>query len=296
MSLDKEENKFECKIKYRLIDHSFGKYYDITSLEVEEGVRSTLTMSEEDILFFRPVHWLIQFLWNFRFYFDLLKYLQSLKVNPIDYIIKAIEGIEEKYAPPRVKEIFSEFNKEAREEWFDSAEAARAYYGKPEQFKLLKDGYAGGKMNFKYIFRVLLEAREDFEKYLYETAINCSSVCDSKKGLFKDIFNFLSSSIIDFRKDWDEICEERAVDCNYDILAWRNSKYKKDLFEFYQPEGIRYTFYLPEEQRISIKTLLTQYENENINVTLRKMAEYMDITDLLYQVKVVKKNKVYTND
>lgn len=282
MSLDRENGKFRDKTKFRLMSNWVGKYDGIEAIESEEGIRSTSGMSEKEILFFRPVHWLIQFLWNYRIYFDLLKYLQILGVNPLDYIIKLIEKADDPHTPEKVREIFNDFMQDAKNEWFDSPELVREYYSQPERFKLLKEGRYG-KMNGRYVYRVLLEAKLDFEKYLYQVAI---SLCESKALLFKDILNFTSTSIIDLADSWEEICKEKTYIGKYNILDWRDSRYKKDLEEFHCANGIKYHFYLPKEQERSIEILLRQYENESKNVALTKMSEYMDTRDFFYKAEV----------
>ena len=280
LSLSRESGEFKCKTKFRLIDNSFGKYDGIMSFESEEGIRLTPTMSEEEILYFRPVHWLIQFLWNYRFYYDLLRHLQSLGINPLDYIIRFIDNVDND-APQKVKEIFHEFKEEAKAEWFDSPELLQQHYSQPERFDWLAKGNYG-KMNGKYIFKVLLEAKEDFEDYLYNAAM---SICPSEMQKLREILDFLSASIIDFTKDWNEISKEKTISLKYNVLEWRNSGYKKDLEEFYHPEKGKFLLYLPEEQEQSLKILLKQYEHKNKNVTLRKMSEYMDIRDFFRKVK-----------
>lgn len=276
MSLERERGDFKCRTKFRLIDNSFGKYDDIISFESEEGIRSTPTMSEEEILYFRPVHWLIQFLWNYRFYYDLLKYLQFLKVNPLDYIVKLIDDANR--APEKIKKMFNAFEEDAKAEWFDSPEALYRYYSRTEKFDWLTKGNYG-KMNSKYIFKTL-GAREDFEAYLYDTAIN---ICNSKKPMIREILNFLSATIIDFTEDWEK---EKIIPFKYNILEWRESGYQNDLEEFYHPEGGKFLLYLPEDQKRSLNTLLRQYEHKNMNVTLRKMSEFMDIRDFFRKAKL----------
>jgi len=286
MSLTRESGEFQCKTKFRLIDVAFGDYDGIKSFEFEEGVRELPTMSEEDILYFRPVHCLIQFLWNYRFYYDLLKYLQFLGVNPLDYMVKLIENIGKEDTPEKIKNIFQTFKKEAKEEWFDSPEAFREHYIKPENFEWLKKGNYG-KLNGKYIFKILLGAKEEFESYLYNTAINLSPVCNSKKEIIGQIIKFLSLNIIDFNKDWEDISQEKKNLFIYNILEWRDSNYQKELEQFNYPQGINISFYLPEEQKKSLQILFKQYEHENKNVTLRKMSEFMLIKDFFYRVKSV---------
>lgn len=284
LSLMKESGKFKCKTKFRLIDNSFGKYDNIISFEAEEGIRSSATMQEDEILYFRPIHWLIHFLWNYRFYYDLLKYLQFLKVNPSDFIVQLIDKIDS--APKKIKEIFYEFKEKARKEWFDSPGTLRRYYSQPERFEWLSKGNYG-KMNNLYTFKILLEAREEFEDYLYQTAINCSSVCKSKKLIIKEVLKYLSTAIIDFNQNWYEISKEKSVPCKYNILEWKKSKYQKNLEEFSVPKKGKFLFYLPKKQKQSLETVLKQYKHSNKNVSLRKMSEYMDITDIRRAVKII---------
>jgi len=283
LTLMRERREFECETKFRLIDNSYGKYDDILSFEAEEGIRSTDTMTEEEILFFRPVHWLIQFLWNYRFFYDLLKYFQSLDINPLDYIIKLIED-SDKAASPTVKKIFQQFEKDAKDEWFDSPESLNEYYSKPENFQWLTDGNYG-KMNSKYIFKMLLEAKKDFEKYLLRIAIDMSPSHDKE---FEAILNYLSASIIDFNKNEDEVFTDESISSKYNVLDWKKYQYNDNLSDFYSPEGYDFLFSLNSGQEESLKTLLKQYRHKNKNVTLRKMSEFMEIRDFFRKPHLVK--------
>ena len=239
------------------------------------------TMTEEEILYFRPVHWLIQFLWNYRFYYDLLKYIHAEGINPLDYIITLIDNVD-KDAPEDVKKIFGEFKTDARDEWFDSPEALREFYSKPENFEWLTDGNYG-KMNSKYIFKVLAEAKEEFEEYLYSTAVK---MLPGREEVMRVITDFLSATIIDFRQGEDKTFEDRTVPAQYDILGWRESGYREDLEKMLACQS-EFSLYIPEEQKKSLKILLRQYAHKNMNVTLRKMSEFMDIRDFFRKVEPV---------
>lgn len=280
MSTSKENGGFKCETKFRLIDSSFGEYEDFMSFEGEEGILSTDTMSEEELLSFRPIHWLIQFLWNYRFYYDLLKHIQFQGVNPLDYILDVII-MSDANGSSEVEKVFNQFRREAKSEWFESQDALREYYSQTENFQMLKDGLFG-KMNGKYIFKVLLEAKAEFESYLCEVA-------SEKLGQFEretvvQIIDFLSASIIDFNQSWEEIRRERFIHCKYDIPAWRESKYEKDINAFYDAVGFEFRLYLPEEQELSLQKLMSQYAHANKNVMLRKMSEFMSINDCFYKV------------
>jgi radical SAM superfamily enzyme YgiQ (UPF0313 family) len=285
LSSSKENGDFKCKTQFRLIDSSFGEYGDILSFEAEEGILSTDTMTEDELLSFRPVHWLIQFLWNYRFYYDLLKYVRFSGTNPFNFIVGLIDGSDK--APEGIGKIFMEFKQETRAEWFDSVEGLTNYYMQPDNFKSLREG-SYGKMNGKYIFKVLLEVKKGFEEYLRTTAFNLAPNLEDKEEIISDIINFSSASIIDLSKPQDEINKVRYLTLKYDLLAWRESGYKKSLESFYKPEGVKYRLYLSEEHEKSLNKLLTQYSHKNKNVTLRKMGEYMSPNDFFYSIKEVK--------
>ncbi|KAF0135214.1 MAG: cobalamin B12-binding domain-containing protein [Candidatus Saganbacteria bacterium] len=285
LSSFKENGKFKCKTKFRLIDSSFGKYNDILSFEAEEGILSTDTMTQDELLSFRPVHWLIQFLWNYRFYYDLLKYVKSLGVNPLNYILKLTDD-KNNNIPQKANIVFREFIKEAKGEWFDSIENLQNHYSQSENFKLLKEGLLCGKMNGKYIFKILIECKREFEEHLFNTFLSYSSPFHLKGETCREIINFLSASIIDFNGTWDKINKEKYLICKYNIIEWRESKYNKRLEDLYSPEGFKFRFFLPKEQERSLKKILMQYDHKNKNVTLRKMSEWMDIKQFFYKVEL----------
>jgi len=297
LSEERHNGKFICKTKFRLIDSSFGEYFvplsqahnvsgkyddNILSFEVEEGIIATDTMPEGEILYFRPVHWLIQFMWNYRFYYDFLKYMQHLGVNPIDYITRMLE-VYDQTGFKKVKALFDDFIEEAKHEWFDTPEDLRAHYSKPENLKNLKEGNHG-KMNGKYIFRVLVECKSEFEQFILEVA-DYFPALKKEKAIFKNIVEFLSESIIDVSKSSiNNIKKKKLFVANYDFLAWRKSNYKGDIKDYRELDGINYNIILPEETSRSLNQLFTQYKHSNINVTLRKMSEHMPIKEFYYKI------------
>lgn len=275
--LPAERQRFQLRTKFRFIDSAFGRYDGILSIECEEGVRSTSTMSEEEILFFRPVHWLIQFMWNYRCYYDLLKFLNMNGINPVDFILKVIGDTQK--APDSVRGIFNDFRREAVEEWFPTPEALRTHYGRPENFGILERGEVG-KMNGKYTWRVILECKGDFDAYVEKVARQMMPDC---AGEISDLVRFSATSLVDFRGDFNPDTT-RDVTCEYDVAGWKNARYREAL----QQKKIQCTFYFPEEKRVALNVLMNQYRHENKNVTMRKMSEHMRLTDLYYDVKTNK--------
>ncbi|MBI3793717.1 MAG: radical SAM protein [Nitrospinae bacterium] len=276
LTVAQERERFAIKTMFRLVDTAFGNYDGLLSFEVEEGVRSTSTMSEEEVLFFRPVHWLIQFFWNYRCYFELLKFLGSNGVNPVDFIVKMLEKSNE--AKGRVGGIFEDFRAEAKSEWFSTPEELRAHFSKPENFDMLKRGEIG-KLNGKYTWRVLLECKKEFDVFVREVAVG---MMPERKKEIENLVLFASQTISDFEAelDFDSV---RKVGFEYDIFGWRDEKFKKPLVK----KDVRCELYFSDEKKEALNTLLAQYKHPNRNVTMRKMSEHMRITDLYYDIRVL---------
>ncbi len=285
-TLNTRENrkKFGIKTKYRLIDGGFGKYDDIVSIEHEEMVLETDSMTTDDILYFRPIHFLIQFLWNYKYYEELLHFLKNEHINPMDLILSVIDNTSS--APPLIKELFDNFMTDAHDEWFDSEKDLVDHYSKPENFKLIcKGGF--GKLNYKYTYKILLECREVFDQYLFETTSILLKEHDkydnARKTQLNEIIKYTKNRFVDFSKGFENLAVSKKKAFEYDILKWKEDSYQKTLSE-YLTSGTEIDFLFPEEQKSKLAKLYAQYKAEDINQTLRKMVEYMNERDLFRQV------------
>jgi hypothetical protein len=272
MTLPEYRKKYSIRTKFHLLDSAYGKYGPITSFEFEEGVRSTSTMTEEDILFFRPVHWLIQFLWNYRAQYPLLKFLFAKGINPYDFITALLENSDD--PPPRVRALFGDFRKEARDEWFESPEKLRQYY--TEHFDILQSGQVG-KMNSKYTWRVVIECKTEFDDLIEKTAVR---MAPGSADIIRELVRFSSVRLIDFTRDLSSI-PSHTLEFAYDIYGWEKGGYEGAI----PKTPARYLFAVTEEKKTSLNVLLDQYRHENINVTLRKMSEHIKFDDLYFDIR-----------
>ncbi len=287
-----QRSKYGIKTRYRLFDVGFGKYGDIVSIEADEVIHSTNTMSEEDILFFRAIHWLIQFLWSYRYYIDLLKYLQSELIHPIDFMLRIISDVEA--APMKIKQIMRDFQKETESEWFDTKEGLFNYYSREDNFaKIMAGGF--GKLNYKYMFKILCEGKDEFDSYLSYIAKKMLKEKDGREDLtvkyqiIDDLLRYAQSVYVKFD---DELCfdKEKTLNFNYDIVAWQKNGYKGRLADYRGSK--EYLFYMPDDQDLALRNNLKQFKHEDKNATLRKMSEYMKKTDLFYKISTLKRKQV----
>lgn len=282
LNISENRTKFGIKTKHRLIDGGFGKYTDIISIESEEMALHTDTMREEDILYFRPIHFFIQFLWSYKYYSELLYFLKQKHINPVDFIVILIDGRDS--APVSVRKIFEDFIYDMHNEWFDTKEILFDHYSKPQNFEKLRAGEFG-KLNYKYTYRFLLECRSEFDDYLFAVAediLKKQGQPDDIKEELIDLKRYTNSVFVDFAEGFAGIETEKTAEFRYDILKWKEDAYKKDFCE-YKTNGIKLKFTLPDDQIMTLKKLFKQFEGVDMNQTLRKMVELMNKRDLFYR-------------
>jgi radical SAM superfamily enzyme YgiQ (UPF0313 family) len=289
-----QRTKYGIKTKYRLYDIGFGKYDDLVSIEADEIVRSTNTLLEEDMFFFRSLHWLIQFFWSYKYYSYILRYLQSEQIHPVDFMLNFIS--DRTNAPQAVKVLLSDFEEEARNECFDSQKELFDYYSREENFEKIMKG-AFGKLNYKYMFRVLCGDRGEFDIHLADTskkmlvekleANRRKAACD----IVDNLIRYMRNICVDF-DDNLVFKKEKRSRFNYDIASWKKDCFEKPLAEYHKSEGTSYLFYMPDEQYEALTDSIRQFRHHDRNVTLRKMSECIRKTDLLYKVLGVSKQEV----
>ncbi len=284
LSTGDSRKKWGFKTKCRLVDGGFGRYGEVLAVEHEEMVVATADMTMQEVLYFRPIHFYIFFLWNYGYYALLLQLLKTWGLNPLDLIISLVE--RDKEPPPAVERILNDFAREAREEWFPDREALVSHYSKPHVFKELAAG-SFGKLNFKYMFRFLLECRADFDRYLRGTTLALLERSGRSGHHFQaeleEVMHYLAEAFVDFSRWEQELEREKTVEFSYDLLAWRNDDCSQPLHNYPRP-GLRLRFSLDEFQYQTLNNRLASYRQNDLNQSLRKMVEYMNHRHLLYQV------------
>jgi len=160
MESDATRTKYELRTKYRLISGSYGKYDGEPIFEFEESVRASKDITEDEMLSLRVVHFLIMAFWNLGIAKPLLRWLdKEQNLNPLDVILSLTRPEEN----PFIEEFLIEFNEEAKDEWFDTADELMEYYGTHFD-ELMANGFF--KLNFKYLSKILLD--RNFAKKMLE--------------------------------------------------------------------------------------------------------------------------------
>ncbi|NIA68740.1 radical SAM protein [Pelagibius litoralis] len=159
-------DKFKFSTRYRLIHGDAGLYRaadgkEIRVFEYEESLRSTDTMSEEDLFYLRKLHFLVDFCWNTQVYSPLLRLGLSYDINPVDVLKKVLSDVDEGKRPA-LGSFFAEFERQSHDEWFDSAEQIESHFAAPKQFsRLLNQEFE--KLNIHFSVIALRDYKDAFD-------------------------------------------------------------------------------------------------------------------------------------
>ena len=139
--------KYNMKIKYRLVPRCFSEIEKNRIFDIEKVIVETNTMSYSEYLYFRKLSLLAEvFLSNN----ELFKYRVSLIDNKKDimrYLIYIYYHIH-KYR--NISKIINDFMMETENELFNSEEELITFYSKDNSYKLLLEGKLGDNLLRKY--------------------------------------------------------------------------------------------------------------------------------------------------
>lgn len=151
METDQSRKTFGLKTKYRLLSGGYGKYNGIPILDFEESVRSSNHITEEEMHFLRIVHFFVWAFWNLGVGRTLLEWIHIKSgKNPLDVLLDLIKP----GTSPELDQFVSDFDIEARSEWFETPDELIQYYTKNFD-DLIANGFM--KLNLKYLAKILLD-------------------------------------------------------------------------------------------------------------------------------------------
>ena len=158
---------FGFQTRYRLIHGDAGVYRSpdggqVRAFEVEESLRSTTTLSEEDVFWLRKLHFLVDFCWNIEVYKTLLTHGQDHGANPLDVLLALLDPHE---SEEEVRIFWAEFETASQSEWFDTEEDIREYFAEETNFRRLID-QEFDKLNIKFSVRILEKYKEAFDSHV----------------------------------------------------------------------------------------------------------------------------------
>ncbi|OSM02201.1 putative cobalamin B12-binding domain-containing protein [Magnetofaba australis IT-1] len=266
---------------WRLQDGGYGEYAGQRVVEGQEIVLETASMSREALRAFRFTHFLIQFLWSKRYYFDVLKLLQVHGVHPLDAILAidaAMRGAEGDLGG-----VMADFNRDHDLENFATMQALAEYWTADEPFDRLRRGDYG-KLNYAFSQRILLDAFEPFNALVQEVGQallrHIAAPAEALEQLAEAIrFGAALRVRLTDALEWVEQCD---FESRYDFLSWRKAGFEGAPAKMNGTPFV-YHFQLQPEQKSNLQRQLNQFRAQNPRMTLRKMGEYISAQEFFYR-------------
>jgi radical SAM superfamily enzyme YgiQ (UPF0313 family) len=266
-------DKFIRATGWRLQDNAFGIYDGKIVVEGQEVVLETSTMKREELRSFRLIHFLLQFMWGRKWYFDVLKYLSSIGIHPMDMILSIAQAMQTNEG--EIGQVYAEFRRDHDLENFGTLDELKAYWSAPENFARLKSGEYG-KLNYVFTFKILLEHAQEFDEIVLDQA---HDLARGSKNIDIAKFTEICGEIVRFNKelriafsDTLEFAERKDLKFLYDILGWKEANYARPIKKAVPGDAFWYLFAVSKEQKQLLEKQLVLFDASNRNLMFRQMS------------------------
>lgn len=285
--------EFGFKTKWRLMENCYGFYDGTPVIEYQEMVIESKTMPWDEFILCRPISWLIHMSWNLRRHDLLLRFLQSIGINPLDFLLKVIAEYKEK-ADPKVAQIFNDFWYEARNEYHSSKEELLEFYSQPKNLERLKNG-GFRKLNIHYAGRVSIECPREFVEYYRIIAKDIleEKQLDNQKHLdfVDDCCEYQYGRFLNF----DELSKiakgipvGKKLNMKSKVHEWGQLGKSIPIDEYVTSDTVEYYFYIESNQKNILRKHLTRFSGASEEYQMSKLQETvhgMHKNNLLFQVR-----------
>lgn len=287
MDSDESRERYFKRTGWRLHDNAFGVYDGVKVFEGQEVVLETNAMSTAELRSFRLIHFLIQFMWSRKWYYDFLLLFRQAGIHPIDMIVRVADKMRADKA--EIGDLYARFKADHDLENFSSYEDLCGYWSEDANLRRLRDG-GYGKLNYVFTYEILFGHYEAFNELLRGVAAEAAATlaeADRQRLLDQcaDVLTFSRALRISLTENMDSIVERKRQSFRFDLLAWRAGGYRGEPARISTSERYEYEFFLADRQKSLLERQLAQFRSHNMNLTLRKMSEEIGADDFFYRVR-----------
>ena len=278
MNTQEHREKFGVKTAWRLLEDAYGRYQGNVCLEAAEVVVETDTFSFEDNILCRKLNWLIQMSWTLRWHNLVLRLLQEHQLDPVDFFLYVIDQVDR--APREIRELFNEFDRDARNELFPTYEDLVEHYSTEEKITSLRSG--GFKKLMTYYSGKALVVNNQMIQFFCQIAKELFSKHGRHSGQFEEMLGecvfFMKERSLSGNTIMGIKCgnhpKNKTLRFMYDIPAWDIDPDRRPLNDF-RVEGshFQYEFYTSSTQIEANHSFLQKLAREDEEYQLQKMCE-----------------------
>jgi len=295
--------KYDIKTKLRLLSSSYAEIEGDFSVEHEEIVTATNTLSEQDFKSFRKISFMYYVVFRLSYYKHFFSFIQSLDISLSRFFKDFMDpDLAEEWPEDYIKFI-SDFNKESEDELFDNRESLI----KRTKNNFRKNGnevdkptrlnpYFGARLVYiesVWIRGVLVKHLNKFENFnkskIYKYLLNL--VLDISENERIDIRNPKNNNVV--------------LETKFDVIEWKKQKFIKPLNQFPIEEKTIY-FNFSKNALDIIDGFANEYKNQEdpdfyynaIDFILPRSNQLYDISYSMEKVKEAKNTteRLYENE
>jgi len=255
--------RYGYKPKWRVVPLDFGEYAGRKVFDVEQVAVSSDTLSFDDYLHIRSLALMTELMYNTYIFYELVKFSEENGVTAFTWINEALARLKE--APKVIQDVHASFVRETREELWDSEEALVAFYSRPENYKRLVDGEAGGNVLFKHKALVIARHLDAWVDYIVglawdlvlRTQSDATEISRLKEEL-RALRTYVLRRLAGVLKP-DGSTADLVEELYYDVSAWVRDCSGQRLKEFRTPQAVAYRFYFHELQMAERSDVFQRY-------------------------------------
>ena len=286
MDTQESRARYFHRTGWRLHDNAFGIYDGVKVFEGQEVVLETSTMSMEELRGFRFIHFLIQFMWGRKWYYDFLHLFRQAGIHPVDMVVRIARAFADDEGEMGM--LYARFCEDHTLENFESFADLAAHWSIEENTERLKRGDYG-KLNYVYSYAILLEHHDAFNVFLERVSretVDELGLDDAATFVEQctDVLLFSREIQVTLTRSLDMV-ESKRRSFAFDLLAWSENGYLGAPARISTSDRYEYEFYLPDRQKTVLERQLSQFRSDNVGLTLRKMSEEIGADQFFYQVR-----------
>jgi radical SAM superfamily enzyme YgiQ (UPF0313 family) len=189
MNLPEERKKWGFLTRFRVLPRDFGKLSNGRNvIEVEEVAVASKDLSFAEYVVLRRLHLIVSAAYNGKAFAALLKLFQQMHLDVFTLLRALLDRVDE--APAAVREIVADFERETRDELWDSEDALREFYRDDRNYERLVRGEAGANLLQKYVVLSLTQAAEAWATYVFTVARDIAAqASENDPGLMEKLDN-----------------------------------------------------------------------------------------------------------
>ena len=247
---------FKMKGKYRIVPLNLGEYDGTKIFDYEEVCVENEDMSFNDYIEIRKLALLIESIINNHPFEAFFRYAVIMGTSRFNFLLMILNNMHK--APKKIIDIFNGFERESKEELWNSETEMIKYYQKDENYQKLIRGDAGGNLIYKYKSMNLATAMPEWIKYLtnlLEDLVtnrhNLKKTSEHVKQKLQEIYILAEYNKNRTWKFLDSKSSEQNVmmESIYDFKAWLNEEKPRPLDLYKVKNPIRYIFAYTEKQK-----------------------------------------------